>query len=59
MATTEKAMTDTLQELIAESVPTVRDVLTYEEAGMLTRNNGLVVRISDGSEFQITIVKSR
>jgi hypothetical protein len=26
---------------------------------MMTRNEGLVVRMKDGSEFQVTVVKSR
>jgi hypothetical protein len=34
-------------------------ILTFEEAGLLTRNKGLVLRTPDGDEFQITIVKSR
>ncbi|HBG25940.1 MAG: hypothetical protein A2Y10_19350 [Planctomycetes bacterium GWF2_41_51] len=34
-------------------------VVNFQEAGMLTRNSGLVVRTADGSEFQITIVQSR
>ena len=37
----------------------VTDVETFEEAGLLTRDIGLVIRTSDGSEFQVTIVKSR
>jgi hypothetical protein len=32
---------------------------SFESVGMMTRNEGLVVRMNDGSEFQITIVKSR
>ena len=32
---------------------------TYERAGILTNNRGLVVRMTDGSEFQVTIVQSR
>lgn len=31
---------------------------TFEEAGMLTHNEGLVLRLDDGSEFQITVVQS-
>ena len=31
----------------------------YDELGMLTRNAGLVVRMKDGTEFQITVVRSR
>ena len=37
----------------------VTDVETFEEACLLTRDIGLVIRTSDGSEFQVTIVKSR
>lgn len=32
---------------------------TFEDAGILTMNKGLVVRLHDGSEFQITIVQSK
>ena len=40
------------------------DVQTYEEAGVLTSNTGLVVRVtsrdgSDAKQYQITIVRSR
>ena len=34
-------------------------VCTYEEAGILTRDRGLVIRLLDGSEYQLTIVQSR
>ena len=34
-------------------------VTTYEDAGVLTRNRGLVVRMADGTEFQVQIVQSR
>ena len=34
-------------------------VRTYEEAGLLTYNRGVVIRLSDGSEYQLTIVQSR
>ena len=32
---------------------------SFQDVGMMTRNEGLVVRMNDGSEFQVTIVKSR
>src|SRR5262245_24801951 len=35
------------------------DVRTFAEAGVLTRNRGLVLRMPNGAEFQITIVRSR
>ena len=37
----------------------VRSVVPYREAGVLTGNAGLVVTMNDGSEFQLTIVQSR
>jgi len=54
----EKMFEDFMQELLADQ-DEIRSILTFDEAGMLTRNKGLVVRTSDGSEFQITIVQSR
>ena len=36
----------------------VRDMRTFEEAGVLTRNAGLVIRMTDGTEWQVTIVQS-
>jgi len=34
-------------------------VETFEEAGVLTYNSGLVIRLPDGSEYQLTIVRSK
>ena len=34
-------------------------ISTFKEAGVLTRNEGLVFRLTDGSEFQVTVVKAR
>jgi len=33
-------------------------VTTFADAGVLTNNRGLVVRIGNGQEFQLTIVES-
>jgi hypothetical protein len=33
-------------------------VKTFEDAGLLTRDRGIVLSLEDGSEFQITIVQS-
>lgn len=33
--------------------------LTFEEAGVMTYNRGIIVRPGDGSEFQVTIIRSR
>lgn len=32
---------------------------TFEDAGMLTHNHGLIVRLPNGDEFQLTVVQSR
>jgi hypothetical protein len=37
---------------------TVRRVATYADAGILTMNKGLVVKMKDGAEFQVCIVQS-
>lgn len=34
-------------------------VRTFENAGVLTYNKGLVITLPDGSEYQLTIVRSR
>jgi hypothetical protein len=36
--------------------PTVR---SFEDAGVLTTNAGLVLRAPNGREFQVTVVRSR
>jgi hypothetical protein len=34
-------------------------VYTFDDVGMMTQNKGFVLRLSDGKEFQITVVRSR
>ena len=41
------------------AAPEISRVQTFEEAGLLTGNRGVVVRTRDGREFQVTIVQSR
>jgi hypothetical protein len=36
----------------------VEDVTTFADAELLTRDAGVVVTMVDGSEFQLTVVKS-
>ena len=61
----EKIIEDALNLLISgelDLVDTARgevsNIKTYTEAGLLTRDSGLVLRMEDGSEFQITIKQS-
>lgn len=67
---TEQDVQYSLQELIeawqgpmvsedGEKESDVERTETFQEAGMLSNNKGLIVRLEDGSEFQITIVRSR
>lgn len=70
----EQTMQDALNALIAdvmlcietgddveppEEMETIDSVQTFEEAGVLTMNKGLVLRMKDRREFQVTIVQSR
>ncbi|MHB1041300.1 MAG: hypothetical protein ACYC0Q_00450 [Eubacteriales bacterium] len=48
-----------LKILLEEELTEKARLLTFGEAGVLTTNEGLVVRLADGKEFQITIVQSR
>ena len=70
---TEQQVQDTLHELLEtlscdiefaeefgiETGLTDAIFTTFEQAGIMTYNKGLVIKFADGSEFQITIVKSR
>jgi hypothetical protein len=66
----EEDVQEYLMALLAESfegnidVPGLPDVkgqgvTSFESAGVLTRNKGMVVRLEDGSEFQVAIVRSK
>ena len=37
----------------------IKSVRTFEQVGMLTRDRGLVLTFDDGSEYQVTIVRSQ
>jgi hypothetical protein len=69
MKTTTAIMQDVLLEIIGDGETDylnedgecieIADVRTFEFAGLMTRDKGLVVKLKDGTEFQLTIVKSR
>ena len=64
-----------LLQAIADSAPTdedgellwpalkesddIQDVRSFADDQVLTSNKGLTVRLADGTEYQLTIVKSR
>lgn len=37
---------------------TINNSITYEDAGLLTTDNGIIVKMMNGQKFQITIVQS-
>ena len=46
-------------DLVDTALGEVSNIKTHAEAGILTRDSGLVLRMEDGSEFQITIKQSK
>jgi ABC-type antimicrobial peptide transport system ATPase subunit len=52
----EIAMQESLLEMSDENG--VAEISTFDNAGIMTMNAGLVVRMSNGDEFQVTIVQS-
>ncbi len=51
-------MLDTFAEIEEETI-TIDNISTFEEDGILTTNTGIVVKLSDKSEFQVTILRSK
>ncbi len=62
---TDETLQNGLRDLI-EGNPSDDEILwenmrvsTFEEAGVMTYDKGLVIRLPDGTEYQLTIVQSR
>jgi hypothetical protein len=60
----ERTLAETLRELLEERLDDepggpFRWVRSFADEGLLTSDEGLVVRFHDGSEFQVSIVASR
>ncbi len=51
-------MVELLRTLLEEELTEESRVQTLQEAGLLTRDEGLVVKLPGGNEFQITVVQS-
>ena len=62
---TDQTLQDGLKELITEGCDSFEicwenlRVNTFEEAGLLTWDKGLVISLPDGTEYQLTITRSR
>ena len=39
--------------------PQIETTETFQEAGLLTHDEGVVIELEDGSEFQVTVVQSK
>ncbi len=60
----EKKFQDLLQAILRDDLEVepqyyISSVRTFEEAGVSTEDRGLVVTMSDGSEYQLKIVRSQ
>jgi len=55
--TTEENVADQIHEMLS-GIEEINSIRTFEDAGVLSRNMGLVIRYDDGTEFQITVVQS-
>lgn len=65
MEFTDETLQNGLRDLI-EGNPNDDDILwenmqvsTFEESGVMTYDKGLVIRLPDGIEYQLTIIQSR
>lgn len=60
---TDHELVDALAALLSceddDLLEQIADGHTFADAGVLTMNAGLVLRLADGSEFQLTVVRSR
>ncbi len=55
----EKRFETKLAELLQRRLENAGgDATTFQEAGVLTNNRGLVITLANGQEFQVTIVES-
>lgn len=53
----EREFAEFLTEAIVNKDSNIESILSFEDAGLMTRNNGVVVYMEDGSSFQVTVVK--
>jgi hypothetical protein len=44
---------------LADRTDEIRQICSFDDAGVLTTDKGLVIECDDGSEYQVTIVRSR
>lgn len=50
---------DQMEPQFTDQFDPPQTVSTFDGVGLMTSNRGLVLRMADGSEFQVSIVRSR
>ena len=55
----EEALYEYADGLDGNESEQVDDILTFSDAGLFTSDTGLVVKMGDGREFQVTVVRSK
>ena len=50
---------ETYLDLDDDNPSPIDNITTFNHAGILTMNEGLVIRLTSGEEFQLTIVRSK
>jgi len=44
---------------VLDGLDDIENVSTFADAGLMTNNAGVVLKLADGSEFQVAVVQSR
>lgn len=57
--TTEEQIEGMLCRVLGERVSRIEECVSYEEIGVMTNNRGVVIRLEDGTQFQLTIHQDR
>lgn len=55
----EGRIAEMISDALLEHDDLVRQVESFADRGVLTSNTGFVVTMDDGSEFQVTVLRSR
>lgn len=56
-----KEFQDILYSILLEDevYEVIKSIRNFQDAGFLTNDKGLVIKLKDGSEFQVTIVQNK
>lgn len=57
--TTEEAIEGMLCRVLGERVSRIEECISFGEVGVMTTNRGVVLRLEDGTQFQLSIHQDR